>query len=52
MQPEELAIEFITYLSFEHMPAPKLHGLKNRNRLYSNMQLDMNSIPRVKYHIC
>lgn len=24
IQPEELAVQFITYLSFEHMPAPKL----------------------------
>lgn len=38
---------WLTYLPLEHMPAPKLHGLKYRNCLYSNMQLDLNPIPGV-----
>lgn len=52
IKPEGLAVEFVTYLPFEYMPAPNLHGLKNRNHLYLNMQLDMNLIPRANYHIC
>lgn len=43
---------WLTYLSFEHLPAPKLHGLKCRNCLCSSMQLNRNSIPGVNYHIC
>lgn len=46
------ATAWLTYLPFEHVPAPKLHGLKYRNCLYSKMQLDMSTIPGVNFHIC